>query len=163
MTLAVQVFIALGANIAQPAKQIRRAIALLCLLPQTRLVKTSSFYCTAPVGYADQPDFINAVVEIHTGLSARELLESLLAIESALGRERTIANGPRTIDLDLILYGDRIIHEHELVVPHPRMHERAFVLVPLAEIAPDIVIPGHGAASALLPKVADQVLRRMPF
>lgn len=161
--MAVQVFIALGANIAQPVKQVRRAIALLCLLPHTRLVKTSSFYCTAPVGYADQPDFINAVVEIHTSLSARELLESMLAIESALGRERTMVNGPRTIDLDLILYGDQIIHEHELVVPHPRMHERAFVLVPLTEIAPDVIIPGHGPALAMLPGIADQSLKRMPL
>lgn len=161
--MAVQVFIALGANIAQPAKQIRRAIALMCLLPQTRLVKTSSFYCTAPIGYADQPDFINAVVELHTSLSAKELLESLLAIESALGRERTIPNGPRTIDLDLILYGEQTIAEKELVVPHPRMHERAFVLTPLTEIAPDVIIPGIGSASALLPSVADQSLKRLPL
>jgi len=159
--LAVQVFIALGANIAQPIKQIRRAIALLCLLPQTRLVKTSSFYCTAPIGYADQPDFINAVVEISTSLSAQELLESMLAIESALGRERMLPNGPRTIDLDLILYGDQFIQEEELIVPHPRMHERAFVLVPLTEIAPDIAIPGHGQAAALLPNTTDQTLKRM--
>lgn len=161
--MAVQVFIALGANIAQPAKQIRRAIALMCLLPQTRLVKTSSFYCTAPIGYADQPDFINAVVELHTSLSAKELLESLLAIESALGRERTIPNGPRTIDLDLILYGEQTIAEKELVVPHPRMHERAFVLTPLTEIAPDVIIPGIGSASALLASVADQSLKRLPL
>ncbi len=159
--MAVQVFIALGANIAQPIKQIRRAIALLCLLPQTRLVKTSSFYCTAPIGYADQPDFINAVVEISTSLSAQELLESMLAIESALGRERMLPNGPRTIDLDLILYGDQFIQEEELIVPHPRMHERAFVLVPLTEIAPDIAIPGHGQAAALLPNTTDQTLKRM--
>ncbi len=161
--MAVQVFIALGANIAQPAKQIRRAVALICLLPQTRLVKTSSFYCTAPVGYADQPDFINAVVELRTSLSAEELLESLLAIESALGRERTIPNGPRTIDLDLILYGEQTIEEKELVVPHPRMHERAFVLIPLTEIAPDVIIPGIGPASAQLTSVADQSLKRLPL
>lgn len=161
--MAVQVFVALGANIAQPTKQVRRAIALICLLPHTRLLKTSSFYCTAPVGYADQPDFINAVVEISTELSAHELLEALLAIESALGRERSITNGPRTIDLDLILYGDHRINGKELIVPHPRMHERAFVLVPLTEIAPDVIIPGQGPAKALLATVADQSLKRLPL
>lgn len=161
--MAVQVFIALGANISQPTKQVRRAIALICLLPHTRLVQTSSFYCTAPVGYADQPDFINAVAEISTKLSATELLEALLAIESALGRERSIPNGPRTIDLDLILYGDHRINEKELIVPHPRMHERAFVLVPLTEIAPDVIIPGHGPAKALLATVTDQSLKRLPL
>lgn len=161
--MSVQVFIALGANIAQPAKQIRRAIALLCLLPCTRLLKTSSFYTTAPIGYANQPDFINAVVEISTQLSPKELLESFLAIESALGRERKFANGPRTIDLDLLLYGTKTINDEDLIIPHPRMHERAFVLIPLCEIAPDIMIPGHGPAHALLPQVAHQRLNRLPF
>jgi len=142
---------------------VRRAIALICLLPHTRLLKTSSFYCTAPIGYADQPDFINAVVEISTKLSAHELLEALLAIESALGRERSIPNGPRTIDMDLILYGDRTIHDKELIVPHPRMHERAFVLVPLTEIAPKVIIPGQGLAQNLLPAVTDQSLKRLPL
>ena len=161
--MTVQVFIALGANIAQPAKQIRRAIALLCLLPSTRLVKTSSFYTTAPIGYEDQPDFINAVVEINTLLSPNELLESFLAIESALGRERKMLNGPRTIDLDLLLYGTDTVSNNDLTVPHPRMHERAFVLVPLCEIAPEVLIPGHGVAHCLLPNVAHQRLNRLPF
>lgn len=159
--MGVQVFIALGANIAQPTKQLRRAIALVCLLPHTRLIKSSSFYASAPQGYTDQPDFINAVIEISTELSPRELLESLLAIESALGRERKILNGPRTIDLDLLLYGDMSISRKELTVPHPRMHERAFVLLPLAEIAPDIVIPPHGVVKDLLPGVADQIIERI--
>lgn len=161
--MGVQVFIALGANMSQPAKQIRRAIALVCLLPETRLLKTSSFYSTAPQGYADQPDFINAVIEISTGLSPQGLLESLLAIESALGRERKFINGPRMIDLDLLLYGDETIHKSELHVPHPRMHERAFVLTPLTEIAPDIVIPGLGSAKNLLPAVADQSIQRIHY
>ncbi len=159
--MAVQVFIALGANMAHPAKQLRRAIALICLLPGTRLVKTSSFYSTAPQGYVDQPDFINAVAEIATTLSAHELLEALLAIESALGRERKIVNGPRVIDLDLLLYGNDVINKGGLQVPHPRMHDRAFVLVPLAEIAPDTAIPGQGRAAALLPAVADQPITRL--
>lgn len=161
--MAVQVFIALGANIAQPTKQVRRAIALICLLPKTRLLKTSSFYCTAPVGYAEQPDFINAVIEIATELAPSELLESLMSIESALGRERSIPNGPRTIDLDMLLYGEDTLHTKELMIPHPRMHERAFVLVPLAEIAPDVIIPGHGVAKYLLPAVANQSLKRLPL
>ncbi|MDR3410788.1 MAG: 2-amino-4-hydroxy-6-hydroxymethyldihydropteridine diphosphokinase [Formivibrio sp.] len=161
--MAVQVFVALGANLVQPAKQMRRAIALICLLPQTRLLKSSSFYCTSPIGYTDQPDFTNSVVEISTELTARELLEALLAIESALGRERSIPNGPRTIDLDLILYGDRTIDEKDLIVPHPRMHERAFVLVPLTEIAPDIVIPSLGPAKNLLATITDQSLKRLPL
>jgi len=161
--LGVQVFIALGANMAQPAKQVRRAIALVCLLPDTRLVRTSSFYATTLIGYADQADFINAVIEISTGLSPTGLLESLLAIESALGRERKIVNGPRTIDLDLLLYGDQRINKNELLVPHPRMHERSFVLTPLVEIAPDATIPGHGLARDLLPTVADQSLKRLPL
>ena len=158
--MAVQVFIALGANMAHPAKQLRRAIALVFLVPGTRLVKSSSFYSTAPQGYADQPDFINAVIEIATTLAAHELLEALLAIESALGRERKIVNGPRVIDLDLLLYGNDVIDKGGLQVPHPRMHERAFVLVPLAEIAPDTLIPGQGRAAALLPAVADQPIKR---
>lgn len=161
--MGVQVFIALGANMAQPAKQVRRAIALVCLLPDTRLVRTSSFYATTPIGYLDQADFINAVIEISTSLSAMELLESLLAIESALGRERKIVNGPRTIDLDLLLYGNQRISKNELLIPHPRMHERAFVLTPLVEIAPDVTIPGHGLARDLLPTVADQSLKRLPL
>lgn len=159
--MAVQVFIALGANMAHPAKQLRRAIALVCLLPGTRLVQSSSFYSTAPQGYADQPDFINAVIEIATTLAAHELLEALLAIESALGRERKIVNGPRVIDLDLLLYGNDVINKGGLQVPHPRMHERAFVLVPLTEIAPDTLIPGQGRAATLLPAVADQPITRL--
>lgn len=159
--MSVQAFIALGANIGQPAKQLRRALALVCLLPNTRLVTCSSFYASAPVGYADQPDFINAVVEITTKLSPHGLLEALLAIESALGRERHFANGPRTIDLDLILYSNLTVRNNELVVPHPRMAERAFVLVPLLEIAPEIIIPELGRAADLLPRVADQQLHRI--
>ena len=159
--MSVQAFIALGANLGQPAKQVRRAIALICLLPNTRLVKCSSFFTSTPVGYTAQPDFINAVVEISTRLSPDGLLEALFAIESALGRERHFINGPRTIDLDLILYGERTVKSAELEIPHPRMVERAFVLVPLVEIAPEILIPGQGRAADLLPNVADQKLHRI--
>lgn len=159
----VRAFVALGANIGEPVRHLRAAVEDMAALPGTAVVARSSLYRSAPVGLLDQPDFINAVVEIVTALSAQELLESLLAIESALGRERSIPNGPRTIDLDLILYGDHTIQEKELIVPHPRMHERAFVLVPLTEIAPDVIIPGQGPAKALLPAVTDQTLKRLPL
>jgi 2-amino-4-hydroxy-6-hydroxymethyldihydropteridine diphosphokinase len=101
------------------------------------------------VGYAGQPDFINAVAAIETGLAPRALLEALLDIERRHGRIRTIANGPRTLDLDLLLHGDQRIDEPGLTLPHPRMHERAFVMVPLAEIAPELAIPGRGVAADL--------------
>lgn len=159
--MSVQAFIALGANLGQPAQQLRRAIDLVCQLPSTQLARCSSFYSSAPVGYANQPDFINAVAEIDTHLSPNGLLEALLAIENALGRERHFVNGPRTIDLDLILYGEQLVKNEELEVPHPRMSERAFVLVPLVEIAPEAIIPGLGRAADLLPRVADQQLYRI--
>jgi 2-amino-4-hydroxy-6-hydroxymethyldihydropteridine diphosphokinase len=108
-----------------------------------------------------QPDFINAVAEIQTMLGARALLEALLAIETRFGRRREFPGAPRTLDLDLLLYGDRVIAEPGLVVPHPRMHERAFVLAPLAEIAPDIAIPGKGRAGALLAACSDQKIEKI--
>ena len=146
----VKAFIGLGANLGEPDDQVRRGIAALRGLPDTRLVSASSLYRSAPVGYANQPDFVNAVAEIETGLGPRALLEELLKIELRFGRARTFPNAPRTLDLDLLLYGDQVIAEPGLTVPHPRMHERAFVLAPLAEIAPDAVVPGKGTAAALL-------------
>ena len=143
-------FIALGANLDHPGRQIEAGIRELAVLPQTRVVCRSSLYRSAPVGYADQPDFINAVVQIETGLKPRELLEALLAVEQRHGRVRDFPNAPRTLDLDLALYGSLVLHEHGLTIPHPRMHERAFVIVPLAEIAPEALIPGHGMARELL-------------
>jgi 2-amino-4-hydroxy-6-hydroxymethyldihydropteridine diphosphokinase len=155
-------FIALGANLGRPVEQLQRALLLVGQLPQTQIVRASGFYASAAVGYTDQPDFVNAVAEVETALTASQLLEALLAIEAVLGRVRTFQNAPRTIDLDVILYGDARIETPALIVPHPRMHERAFVLRPLLEIAPDIFIPGLGAASAFLPQVADQALSRLP-
>jgi 2-amino-4-hydroxy-6-hydroxymethyldihydropteridine diphosphokinase len=146
----VTAYIALGSNLEDPAAQVRAAFAALSTLPQTQLRACSSLYRTAPVGYADQPDFINAVAAIETTLAPRALLDALLALELARGRARTFANAPRTLDLDVLLYGDQSIDEPGLCVPHPRMHERAFVLVPLAEIAPACVIPGRGAVADLL-------------
>jgi 2-amino-4-hydroxy-6-hydroxymethyldihydropteridine diphosphokinase len=114
------------------------------MLPNTRLDAVSSLYRSAPVGHVDQPDFINAVAAIATTLSPRALLEALLEIEVRYGRVRDFPNAPRTLDLDIILYGDAELDEPGLAIPHPRMHERAFVLIPLSEIAPDATIPGRG-------------------
>jgi 2-amino-4-hydroxy-6-hydroxymethyldihydropteridine diphosphokinase len=153
-------YIALGSNLDDPAAQIVAAFAALAALPQTRLCARSSLYRTAPVGYAAQPDFINAVAEIETALAPRALLDALLALELARGRARTFANAPRTLDLDVLLYGDAQIDEPGLTLPHPRMHERAFVLVPLAEIAPHCVIPGRGAVATLLRDIDARGVRR---
>jgi 2-amino-4-hydroxy-6-hydroxymethyldihydropteridine diphosphokinase len=142
-------WVGLGSNLATPRDQLESALAALAALPDTRVLRVSSFYRTAPVGYAGQPDFINAVAAIETGLAPRALLEALLDIERRHGRVRTIPNGPRTLDLDLLLHGDQRIDEPGLTLPHPRMHERAFVMVPLAEIAPELVIPGRGTAGGL--------------
>jgi 2-amino-4-hydroxy-6-hydroxymethyldihydropteridine diphosphokinase len=160
-TASTKAFIGLGANLGDPEAQVRRAFAALAELPGTRLLAASSLYRSAPVGVGAQPDFINAVAEIATALGARALLEALLAAERRSGRRREFPGAPRTLDLDLLLYGDRVIDEPELVVPHPRMHERAFVLAPLAEIAPDIAIPGRGRAAALLAACADQKIEKI--
>jgi 2-amino-4-hydroxy-6-hydroxymethyldihydropteridine diphosphokinase len=154
--MAETAFIGLGANIGDPGKQLRGALAALDGIPGTRVTRASSFWRTAPVGYAAQPDFVNAVAEVQTAQAPRALLEALLAIEKRFGRERSFANAPRTLDLDLLLYGGRVIAEPDLRVPHPRMHERAFVLAPLVEIAPGVEIPGKGGAAALLAAIKDQ-------
>ncbi len=146
----VTAFIALGANLDQPERQVREATAALAELPDTALVRASALYRSAAVGYRDQPDFINAVAEVVTGLAPRALLDHLLALERHRGRVRHFPNAPRTLDLDIIVYGELVLHEHGLTIPHPRMHERAFVVVPLAEIAPEAVVPGRGRARELL-------------
>jgi 2-amino-4-hydroxy-6-hydroxymethyldihydropteridine diphosphokinase len=146
----VTAYVALGANLDDPIAQVKAGIAALQALPRTQLKAQSSLYRTSPVGYADQPDFINAVAAVDTALGPRELLDALLAIEIEHGRVREFANAPRTLDLDVLLYGDLQLHEEGLTIPHPRMHERAFVLAPLAEIAPNHEIPGRGRVSDLL-------------
>jgi 2-amino-4-hydroxy-6-hydroxymethyldihydropteridine diphosphokinase len=157
---AVKAFIALGANLGQPDLQVRDAMAALAALPGTRLVAASSLYRSAPVGVGEQPEFTNAVAAIETELGARALLDALLAIEARFGRRRESPGAARMLDLDLLLYGDQTIDEPGLVVPHPRMHERAFVLAPLAEIAPDATIPGKGRVVALLKNCRDQTIHR---
>ncbi len=133
-------FIGLGSNQGDKLSLCKRAIALL-EAKAGRVTKVSSFYCTEPVGFPDQEDFLNAVVEIETGLSALALLAACHVIEEELGRTRFLRWGPRTIDLDILLYGDAMIASDELIVPHPRLTERGFVLTPLAEIAPKTVEP----------------------
>ncbi len=141
-------FIGLGSNLADPVAQVSHALEALNQLPQTRVLRRSSLYRSAPVGYLEQPDFINAVAQLETELAPRALLDALLALEQERGRTRDFANAPRTLDLDVLLYDDLQHHEHGLTIPHPQMHLRAFVLQPLLEIAPDCVIPGVGAAAA---------------
>lgn len=149
-------YIALGSNLQQPEQQVTQAFTELQRLPKTRLLQRSSLYRTAPVGYDDQPDFINAVAELETDLSPRELLRALLAIETRQGRQRTFANAPRVLDLDLLLYADMRMDSEELTLPHPRMHERGFVLLPLAEIAPQLQLPRYGSISTLAASHADE-------
>jgi 2-amino-4-hydroxy-6-hydroxymethyldihydropteridine diphosphokinase len=154
-------YIGLGSNLAEPRTQVERAFDELAGLPRTRVVRRSSLYRTAPIGHAAQPDFINAVAALDTELGARELLGELQAIEARHARRRSFANAPRTLDLDLLLYGAETIDSPALVVPHPRMHERAFVLQPLLEIAPTAQIPGRGAAAACLAAAAGQKIERI--
>lgn len=134
-------WIGLGSNLDDPAEQVRRALNKLDCLPDTRLVRRSRLYGSTPVGPADQPDFINAVAAIDTRLSPEALLDELQALETAAGRQRTRHWGERTLDLDILLYGDRRIDTARLQVPHPEMARRAFVLIPLADTAPELCLP----------------------
>jgi 2-amino-4-hydroxy-6-hydroxymethyldihydropteridine diphosphokinase len=137
-----RVFLGFGSNLGDREANVRRVCRLVGEIPDVRVVRVSSLIETAPVGYTDQPEFINAAAEIETDLTPGALLAAVKEIERAMGRKKTVRFGPRVIDIDILLFGDRIIDEPGLAIPHPRMHERAFVLVPLAEIAPDVVHPG---------------------
>ncbi len=154
--------VGLGANLNDPAAQVEYALAELDRLPGTRLLRRSSLYASAPVGYLDQPDFINAVAQVETRLAPRALLAALLDIEHRHGRARSFRNAPRTLDLDLLLYGDAHFHEEGLSLPHPRMTERAFVLRPLLEIAPAMIVPGRGRAADWLQHCAAQPVSLLP-
>ncbi len=143
-------FIGLGSNLADPLNQVRQALTELESISNTRVTARSSLYRTAPVGYLEQPDFINAVVSVQTTLKPQALLAALLAIENRHGRRRTMRDAPRTLDLDLLLYGEEVLDQDGLTLPHPRLHERAFVLAPLAEIAPEAIVPGRGLVRDLL-------------
>ncbi|HEX5756933.1 MAG TPA: 2-amino-4-hydroxy-6-hydroxymethyldihydropteridine diphosphokinase [Arenimonas sp.] len=148
----LRAYIGLGGNEGDVVSALTAALQALDALPQSSLLARSRFYRTPAWGQVAQPDFINAVAELQTTLPPRALLDALLDIERGLGRTRSSGNrwGPRTVDLDLLLYGDSTIDVPGLVVPHPHLHQRAFVLKPLLEVAPALSIPGHGSAAALL-------------
>ena len=143
-------YIGLGSNLAEPRAQVERAIAALACLPQSRLLRQSRMYASPPLGPVDQPDYVNAVVELDTDLDPLALLSALQAIEQAQGRVRTRHWGERIIDLDVLLYADWQITSAALTLPHPGMSTRAFVLRPLAELVPELDIPGQGALADLL-------------
>jgi len=153
-------YVALGANLSDPVRQVVSALAALDSLPGTHVTKKSALYRTAPVGNIDQPEFVNAVAEIETRLPPHELLAALLALEARQGRVRAFPNAPRTLDLDVLLYDNLQLDEPGLTIPHPRMHERGFVLVPLREIAPECISPGRGVVSELLSEIDTSDIRR---
>ncbi|MDP3086965.1 MAG: 2-amino-4-hydroxy-6-hydroxymethyldihydropteridine diphosphokinase [Methylotenera sp.] len=153
-------YVALGSNLQDPTKQVQQAFVALTFIKNTRVLKKSSLYQTAPIGYlaekiSEVPDFINAVVSLETDLTPLELLDALLDIESLAGRERPYLNAPRVLDCDLLMYDNTIINTKKLTLPHPRMHMRGFVLLPLFEIAPHLSIPNHGKIATLItPKLS---------
>lgn len=164
MSPPVDAWIGLGANLGDPAQAIRRAFDALASLEDTRLVATSRLYRTPAWGVTAQPDFVNAVAHLSTRLTPRALLERLLEIERNAGRDRRDAPrwGPRALDLDLLLHGDATSDAPDLTLPHPHLHERAFVLVPMAELAPALVVPGHGRVDALLGGMATADIQALP-
>ena len=156
----MRAYVALGANLGDARGALFDAVKRIAALPQTALLQQSAVYRTAPVD-ATGPDFYNAVVEIDTTLAPAALLQALHAIEAEHGRERPYRNAPRTLDLDLLLYGNEVIDSTGLTVPHPRLQERAFVLVPLLDIAPDVTHPRLGALAAWRERVAGQAIERI--
>jgi 2-amino-4-hydroxy-6-hydroxymethyldihydropteridine diphosphokinase len=144
------VYVGLGSNLADPEEQLNRARFELAEIPDTRLIACSGLYQSPPIGPQDQPDFLNAVAHLETRLEAAQMLRELQRIEDAHGREREVRWGARTLDLDLLLYGDEIIDTPQLQVPHPEMRRRSFVLYPLQELAPELGIPGAGTLQELM-------------
>ncbi len=158
--MTTQAFIGIGANLGDARGSVEQAILRLADLPASLLIAQSSLFKTAPIESSGD-DYINAVAELRTDLSATDLLLALQQIELAFGRERPYRNAPRTLDLDLLLYGSEKINTDTLTIPHPRMTERAFVLLPLLEISPLITIPGKGAAQNFTGVVAEQVIVKL--
>lgn len=158
----VVAIVGLGANAGEPVATVRAALVALDLLPGTGLLRASRLYRTPAWGLRDQPDFINAAASVETTLGPRALLERLLAIERAFGRVRAADGsdrwGPRTLDLDLLLHGDAVVDEPGLRVPHPHLHERAFALLPVMDVAPDAVIPGIGTVRDALHALSADVM-----
>lgn len=155
------IFIGLGSNLEDPQKKIKDAIQLINKIDDVTINLTSSLYETPPVGFLDQPNFINAVVQISSTINYNELLIKLFDIERIFGRIRKEKNGPRTLDLDILLFDDLILESESLIIPHPRMHERLFVLIPLLEISPAIIIPKYGSASSLVSKLKMQNIKKV--
>lgn len=155
MSSPVIAYVGLGGNMGEVAGTLAQAMVAVDALPSTRVKAVSSLYRTPAWGMEQQPDFINGVAALETMLDARDLLQALLHVELQFGRDRDagLRWGPRTLDLDLLLYGDRIVDVPGLRVPHPHLHERAFALVPLLQIAPDILIPGQGSARDALSRL----------
>jgi 2-amino-4-hydroxy-6-hydroxymethyldihydropteridine diphosphokinase len=143
-------YVGIGSNLNEPVRQVQDALLELDHIPLSRVLRRSSLYKSAPLGYADQADFVNAVGALETALEPEKLLDELLGIEARHGRRRSFANAPRSLDLDLLLFGQLELQTERLTIPHPRMHERAFVLKPLLELDGDISVPGKGAARELL-------------
>ncbi|WJN60492.1 2-amino-4-hydroxy-6-hydroxymethyldihydropteridine diphosphokinase [Pseudomonas sp. SO81] len=157
-----RVYIGLGSNLAEPHQQLRAALAAIAALPHTTLVSTSSFYISDPLGPADQPRYVNAVAALDTELAPLQLLDALQRIELEQGRVRKAERwGPRTMDLDILLFGSRILAEERLTVPHYHMHARAFVLYPLAEIAPQLLLPDGRSLEQLLAACPYEGLERL--
>ena len=156
-------YVGIGANLEDPADQVRDALHRLADIPQTRLLLRSGLYRNPPMGPADQPDYVNAVAGLLTRLTPPDLLSELLGIERHMGRRRQPVSrwGPRVIDLDLLLYGDRIIDTRNLSVPHPGISERNFVLFPLLDIAPKLAIPGQGKVSTMAGGLDSSALQRI--
>lgn len=153
-------FVALGANLGNPPQQLADACQQMAALPGTTLLGCSRYYRSVPIGPAGQPDYCNAVAAIETELAPEPLLAALQAIETAAGRSRGERWAARTLDLDLLLHGDTVMNTVQLRLPHPEMHRRNFVLLPLAELAPELIIPGHGSLSSLLAQLSPAGLER---
>ncbi|ACV61190.1 2-amino-4-hydroxy-6-hydroxymethyldihydropteridin epyrophosphokinase [Desulfofarcimen acetoxidans DSM 771] len=156
--MSKRAFIGVGSNMGQTHDNIHKAINLLSQTPGVEVINAAPFYETEPVGYTEQNWFVNSVIEVYADLSPQDLLVRLQEIENMLGRVRTVHWGPRTMDLDLLLYGDERVEEVNLIVPHPRLTERAFVMVPLADLAPNLVMPGGETAAILAERLKKEQL-----
>ena len=155
------IFIALGSNLDNPKKQVEDGILFVSMIDEVTLLNKSHLYETSPVGFLDQSNFINAVIKIESDLDPHKLLYKLLNIENFAGRVRIDKNGPRTLDLDILLFDDLILNENNLIIPHPRMHERLFVLTPLNDIDSNIVLPIHGPIKHIIKILASENINRI--